>query len=72
VPGGNPSVADFAGRLQILAGQGLFAKALDLLPVHTGAAELLAHRGNQDQWIAGPQVYSDLGVPDHLPFRLIK
>jgi hypothetical protein len=72
VPGGNPSVADFACLLQILGREGFFAESLDLLPVHTGPAKLLAHRGNQDQGIAGPQAYSDLGVPDHLPFRLIK
>jgi hypothetical protein len=72
MPGGNPSVADFACLLQILAGQGLLTKALDLVLVHPGSAELLAHRGNQDQRISGPQLYSDLGVPDHLASRLIK
>jgi hypothetical protein len=72
MPGGDPSVADLACLLQVFAGQGLFAETMDLVSVHPGPAELLAHLGNQDQRIAGPQAYSDLGVPDHLPYRLIK
>ena len=70
--GAYPSVADFASFSQILGGQGLFAEALDLVPVHPRSAELLTHLGNQDQRISGPQAYSDLGVPHHLPYRLIK